>query len=230
MAKIYGKGRGLTAMKNSVSALGVQIKGLADLGARRLDRGSLERYIVAGIAKMVHEALERSLAKSGVKRDSGALKAAVKSAVISIGKDKLLIGFRSSLPNKLLQYASSINYGSVRNAGGLGKRARKTLKTAVLKDRALSERELRRFTKGLRQVHDGRIIKRGTFQGRTEADARKLLEGKLGGKATIGGTTIILPKPYFYLSAADKKAIGDKFIELYERYLKGTLERPKAKG
>ena len=231
--RVYGKSRGLKAMKNSASVLDVQIRGMRSLGEKRLDRGSLERYIQNAMRVMIKEALMRSLLASGVKINQGEkrphfLEKAVKNPVIQLGKNVLRISFSSTLPQKVLTYASAVNYGAVRNSGGLGKRAKKTLKTAVFKDRALSERELRGFTKGVNQVHDGRVMKRGSFKGMTEGDARKLLQGKLGKKMKIGGASIIKPKPFFFLSAADKKAIAAKFQELYDQYMAGTLQRPKA--
>lgn len=230
MAKVLSAGRGLRAMKNSMSKLEVQVKGLADLGTRRLDRKSLEWYITSSITKLVRASLLRSLRKSGVRRRSGSLEAAVAAAEVSIGKDKLKISLKPSLSNKLLRYASSVNYGAVRDAGGLGAKAKRTLKSAIMKDRALSERELRRFTKGVRQKHETRVIKKGTFHGMTEAEARKALEGKLGGKPNIGGTTIVLPKPYFYISASDKKLIAEKVMELYREYFNDVWGRKRAAG
>ena len=232
IVRTFGKSRGLKAMKNSVSALDVQIRGMRSLGEKRLDHGALERYIQSAMRVMVKEALMRSLLASGVKLhgedNTGELEKAVRNPVIQLGKNILRISFRSTLPQKILTYASAVNYGAVRNSGGLGKRAKKTLKTAVLKNRALSERELRRFTKGVNQVHDGRMVKRGSFKGMTEGDARKLLQGRLGKKMNVGGASIIKPKPFFFLSSADKKAIAAKFQELYEQFMAGTLQRPKA--
>jgi len=215
-------------MANSVSRLDVAINNMRSLGATALDPNRLQRYIEKAMLSMVKDALMKSYHQSGVKTGKGRIERALNGVDVKIQKGKLRISMNAG--DAILTQASSVNYGAVRNSGGLGKRAKKTLKAAVFGNRALTEREMRRYTKGVNQIHDGRIVKRGSMHGKSEAEVREMLRGKLGGNRSIGGATFVKPHPFFFISASDKKRIYTKFEELYQAFLNGTLKRPSPGG
>jgi hypothetical protein len=230
MAKALGKGRGFVALSGSVNRLGVALNNMSAIGANVLDPNRLQRYIEKAMLAMVRDALRRSYQKSGLITRSGKLKRALDAVEVKIVKGKLKISMEAS--NVILTQGSSLNYGAIRHGADLGKKAKRTLKQAMLQGRALTERELRRYTMGVNQVHKGtgRIVKREALHGKSAGEVYSMLEGKLGAKMSIGGTTVIRPHPFFVISAADRKRIYEKFTELYQAYLNGTLNRPATGG
>lgn len=230
MAKALGKGRGFVALSNSVNKLGVAINNMRVLGTNVLDPNRLQRYIEKAMLSMVRNALRSSYQRSGLAARRGRLKRALDAVEVKIVKGKLKISMEAS--NVILTQGSSLNYGAIRHGDELGKKAKRTLKKAMLANRSLTERELRRYTMGVNQVHigTGRVVKRRALHGRSAGEIYEMLEGKLNARMSIGGTTVVKPHPFFTISAADRKRIYEKFQELYQAYLNGTLKRPAAGG
>jgi hypothetical protein len=224
-AKEIERAMALNTLQAGASKLGVAMKNMRVLGMNVLDPNRLKKYIEKKILAMVKDALRKSYQQSGLKTDKGRIKRSIEAVEVRIVKGRLRIAMEGA--DAVLKQGASVNYGSIRNAKGLGKKARRTLKKAMLQNRALTERELRRYTVGVNQIHKGVAIEREALHGMSAEEARKALAGKLNARMSIGGTTIIKPHPFFFLSGADKNRINKRFKELYQAYLTGTLQMPE---
>lgn len=214
-----GKGRGFKSMERAADALEVRVREVTEFRGHALDQTRLRKFALHKIKKLVISSLLRSLAASGVRNKSGKLKRAVANSRIWIERGKLRIAFAPGTPQDVMRYASSVNYGALRASGGLGARAKLSLKRAVLKDQELTKRQLSSLAKGVKQRHGDKVIARGAFKGLSTDAARKLLSGKLGGKLSIGGSSIVRPKPFYYISASDKKRIAVAFENAFQEYI-----------
>lgn len=217
--KQLGKGRGFKAMERAANDLSVRVREITAFRGHSLDQTRMRTFALRRIKKLVISSLLRSLAASGVRNKSGRLRRAVANSRIWIERGKLRIAMANSTPQDVLRYTSSVNYGAIRDSGGLGAKAKLSLKNAILKDQALTKRQLASLAKGVKQKHGINVVTRGSFKGQSEASVRKLLGGKLGGKLSIGGASVIRPKPFYYISVIDKKRIAAAFEQAFQDYI-----------
>ena len=206
--KAFGKSRNLKQMQNSLSSMTLYDKALARFGGVSFNKNKMLKFIARNLEKKVQAALMRSLAKSGVKRKSGMLARAVQSSDVWIQGGKIRISLRAGWPDSLYRYASSINYGAVRNSQGLGGKAKRTVKKSVLSGKKMTNRQRARLDRGVTQTHDGIT--------------------RTHGPVDIGGVKVVRPKPFFYISDADRREILAEFTSLMQRWVRGELRIPSA--
>lgn len=160
-------------------------------------RWKLAKEAAAWLTPYVRQHLLQNFAAAGIQNHTGKLRAAVASTVVGVTKNGLVVRFPPGLDEKLYRVGSSINYGAVRRPKGvkIGERAARSIKKAVLRGKKVSEKTLQEVN----QVHDGRKLHRARID--------------------MGGVSVIRPKPFYYLTAAQKKDLEALFMGRFRHLL-----------
>lgn len=203
-------------------------------GARR----ELARQAAVAMAPLVRSMIEANVEIAGIKSHTGTLRRAVRQVKTGLSRDARavvwfwpagLTGYKTQ-PN-FYAVANALNYGAVRspkkdrfvpdlpqarvatNANGsqryerrdvIGARAKRTLKKLALGGR-VSARARRALAKG-------RVGRKGGLAGLTLSEGVDLGDLKVADRSvSMGGHTVIRPRPFFQLSPAQKQRLAAAF-------------------
>jgi hypothetical protein len=194
----------------------------------------------------IRSMLLQNFKASGIESDTGNLEKGVKTAHVwcNVNRDGqivLLYGLGKDLKPEVYKYGQALASGAVRapmrtmnlidlpqrrvvgksRRSVLGEKAKKSIKAAVLGHKPLSARSEAYLEKGANRAVGAHVRQKGRI---VLDDGAKRIETEKSVK--VGQVTIIKPRMYFQLTAAQVATFQDEFMALLDKYL-APKDQPK---